>query len=219
MRISTVIKALLAVTAATPLLCHAESNLQTGGPGALTATAHVDFTITIPKFLFLRVGTGTGAINAAGIFTVGNAPATLGTIDPITWALTPAQVGTGALPGAGGDQTGGVETAIVVANNGAVTLTSTTGGALNDGAAGDTISWSQITTTATHNNTVAVLQAPTLLDSGNGSVTVNPNFGTKVVAQDAKWAYSYLNATVPPAGTYGGVGVQNGRVVYTASLP
>jgi hypothetical protein len=216
MRISTVIKALLAVTAATPLLCHAESNLQNGA-GALTATAHVDFQITIPKFLFLRVGTGTGAINPVGIFST--APANLGTIDEITWAPSPAQVGTGALAGTGGDQTGGVETAIVVANSGAVTLTSTTGGALSDGAAGDTISWSQIKTTATTNNTVAVLQAPTLLDSGNGSVTVNPNFGTKVVAQDAKWTYSYLNATVPPAGTYGGVGVQNGRVLYTASLP
>ena len=219
MRISTVIKALFAVTAATPLLCHAESNLQTAASGALTATAHVDFTITIPKFLFLRVGNGTGAINALGIFTAGNAPATNGTIDGITWAPTPAQVGTGALAGTGGDQTGGVETAIVVANTGAVTLTSTTGGALSDGAAGDTISWSQIKTAATTNNTVAVLQAPTLLDSGNGSVTVNPNFGTKVVAQDAKWTYSYLNATVPPAGTYGGVATPTGRVLYTASLP
>ena len=216
MRISTVIKALLAVTAATPLVCQAESNLQNGA-GALTATAHVDFQITIPKFLFLRVGTGTGAINALGIFTVGNAPATLGTIDAITWAPGPAQVGTGALAGTGGDLNGGVETAIVVANNGTVTLTSTTGGALNDGAAGDTISWSQIKTTATSNNTVAVLPAPTLLDSGSGSVPVNPNFGTKVVAQDAKWTYSYSNTLVPPAGTYGGVGVPNGRVLYTAS--
>jgi hypothetical protein len=215
MRISTVIKALLAVTAATPLLCHAESNLQNGA-GALTATAHVDFSITIPKFLFLRVGTGTGAINALGIFST--APATLGTIDPITWAPSPAQVGTGALAGTGGDLGGGVETAVVVANNGAVTLTSTTGGALNDGAAGDTISWSQITTTATHNNSVVTLPAPTLLDSGNGSVTITPASG-KVVAEDAKWTYSYANATVPPAGTYGGVGVNNGRVTYTASLP
>src|SRR6516165_6181299 len=92
MRTSTVIKALLAVTAATPLLCQAESNLQTGTGSPLTATAHVDFTITIPKFLFLRVGTGNGAINAAGVFST--APATLGTIDGITWAPTPAQLGT-----------------------------------------------------------------------------------------------------------------------------
>ena len=217
MRISTVIKALLAVTAATPMLCQAESTYNNTGASPSTATAHVDFQIIIPKFLFLRVGNGTGAINALGTFSA--APGTLGTIDAITWAPTPAQVGTGPLAGTGGDLTGGVETAIVVANNGAVTLTSATGGALNDGVAGDTISWSQITTTPTKNNTVAVLQPPTLLDSGNGSVTVNPNFGTKVVAQDAKWTYSYSNNLIPPAGTYGGVGVNNGRVTYTASVP
>lgn len=217
MRISTVIKALLAVTAVTPLLCHAESTFNNTGASPSTATAHVDFQITIPKFLFLRVGTGTGAINAVGTFTI--APATLGTIDAITWAPSPAQVGTGPMAGTGGDLTGGVETAIVVANNGAVTLTSATGGALNNGAAGDTISWSQITTTAAKNNSTVVLQPPALQDSGNGSVTVNPNVGTKVVAQDAKWTYSYTNSLIPPAGTYGGVGVNNGRVTYTASVP
>jgi hypothetical protein len=216
MRISTVIKALLAATAVTPLLCHAESNLQTGAGSPLTATAHVDFQITIPKFLFLRVGNGTGAINAAGVFST--APVTNAAIDPITWAPTAAQVGTGAQAGTGGDLGGGTETAIVVANNGTVTLTSATGGALNDGAAGDTISWSQITTNATHNNTLATLQAPTLLDVGSGTVTINPAPG-KVVAQDAKWAYTYANATVPPAGSYGGVGINNGRVTYTASVP
>jgi hypothetical protein len=216
MRTSTVIKALLAATAVTPLLCQAESNLQTGAGSPLTATAHVDFQITIPKFLFLRVGNGTGAINAAGVFST--APATTGTIDPITWAPTPAQVGTGALAGAGGDLGGGTETAIVVANNGSVTLTSTTAGALNDGAAGDTISYSQITTAANHNNSVVTLPAPTLVDAGSGSVTINPAPG-KVVAEDAKWTYSYSNVLVPPAGTYGGVGVQNGRVTYTASVP
>src|SRR5215831_145068 len=136
MRVSTVIKGMLAVTTVTPLLCHAESKLQTGA-GTLTSTAHVDFQITIPKFLFLRVGTGTGAINAAGVFST--APATVGTTDEITWAPTPGQVGTGPMAGTGGDLGGGVETAIVVANNGTVTLTSTTGGALSDGAAGDTI--------------------------------------------------------------------------------
>jgi hypothetical protein len=216
MRTSTVIKALLAVTAVTPILCQAESNLQTGTGSPVTTTAHVDFQITIPKFLFLRVGTGTGAINAAGVFSI--APAPLGTIDAITWAPTPAQLGTGSMAGTGGDQFGGVETAIVVANNGAVTLSSQTGGALNDGAAGDTISWSQIGVVATKNTTTAVLQTPQLLDTGSGSVTVNPTSG-KIVAQDAKWTYSYLNATVPAAGTYGGVGVNNGRVTYTASVP
>jgi hypothetical protein len=44
----------------------------------------------------------------------------------------------------------------------------------------------------------------------------------KIVSRDAKWAYSYTNATIPPAGTYGGGGAGNtgaGRVTYTAALP
>ena len=60
MRTSFVIKGILAAAAvAVPLLCSAESNYQTGA-GTLTATAHVDFQITIPQFLFLRVGNRHG---------------------------------------------------------------------------------------------------------------------------------------------------------------
>ncbi len=41
---------------------------------------------------------------------------------------------------------------------------------------------------------------------------------TGVVNQSAAWTYSYANSVVVPAGTYGGVGVNNGRVTYTASV-
>ena len=209
MRTSLFIKGVLAAAAiAAPMLATAESNFQSGA-GGLTATAHVDFQITIPKFLFLRVGTGTGT--AAGGY------ATLGTIDPITWAPTAATVGTGVLAGTGGDLATGTETAVVVANNGNVTLSSTTAGAMNDGAAGDTISYSTITTTASHNTTGTTLLAPTLADGATTTITLTAV--GKIVQQDAKWAYTYANATVPPAGTYGGVGVNNGRVLYTASVP
>jgi len=209
MRNSLVIKGILAAAAAAvPMLCSAESNFQNGA-GALTATAHVDFQITIPKFLFLRVGSGTGT--AAGGF------GTLGTIDLITWAPTAAQVGNGtALAGTGGDLTGGVETAVVVANNGNVTLSSTTTGPLNDGA-GDAISYGKITTTATANTTATTLAAPALADGATTTVTLTAV--GKVVQQDAKWAYTYANNTTPPAGTYGGVNSNGGRVTYTASLP
>ena len=105
LRTSGLSRTLLAISAAAPLLCYAESNFQTGAASPLTATAHVDFQITIPKFIFLRVGTGTGT--AAG----------------------------------------------------------------------------------------------------------------KIVQRDAKWTYTYRNQTVPPAGTYGGVNTNNGRVTYTASVP
>ncbi len=209
MRTSFFIKSVLAAAVvAAPMLATAESNFQTGA-GALTATAHVDFQITIPKFLFLRVGTGTGT--AAGGF------ATLATVDEITWAPTAAQVGNGtALAGTGGDLTGGVETAVVVGNSGNVTLSSTTSGPLSDGA-GDTISYATITTTATANTTGTILAPPALVDGATTTSTLTAV--GKVVQQDAKWAYKYANATSPPAGTYGGIGVNGGRVTYTASVP
>ena len=212
MRTSLFVKSVIAAAAvAAPMFASAESNFQTGTT-ALTATAHVDFQITIPKFLFLRVGTGTGT--AAGGF------ATLATVDQITWAPTSAQVGNGtALAGAGGDLGTGTETAVVVANNGNVTLSSTTTGPLNNGA-GDTISYAQIKTTATANTTATVLAAPALADGATTSSTLTAV--GKIVQQDAKWAYTYLNTTVPPSGTYGGGGATNvgaGRVTYTASVP
>src|SRR5580704_7659066 len=208
MRTSTVVKGILAAAAvAVPMLCNAESNFQTGTT-ALTATAHVDFQITIPKFLFLRVGTGTGT--AAGGY------ATLATFFFITSAPTAAQVGGGTLAGTGGDLNTGTETAVVVANNGNVTLSSTTTGPLSD-AAGDTISFTKITTTATHNSTTTTLAPPALADGATTTTTLTAV--GKVVQQDAKWAYSYSNNTTPPAGTYGGVNVNAGRVTYTASVP
>jgi len=209
MRTSTVVKGILAAAAvAVPLLCNAESNYQTGTTG-LTATAHVDFQITIPKFLFLRVGTGTGT--AAGGY------ATNATVDQITWAPTAAQVGNGtALAGTGGDLSGGVETAVVVANNGNVTLSSTTTGPLSDGN-GDTISYAQIKTTATANTTGTTLAPPTLADGTTTTTTLTAV--NKIVQQDAKWAYTYLNTGTPPAGTYGGVNTNGSRVTYTASVP
>jgi hypothetical protein len=212
MRKAIVTKALLALTAAVPLVCQAESNFQTGA-GALSTTAHVDFQITIPKFVFLRVGTGTGTL--AGGFGVN------GTVDPITWAPAPNAVGTGVLPGAGGDLGTGTETAVVFANgNGNVTLSCTTTGPLNDGA-GDTISYATITTAATALTSATPLAACTLGDGTTNSIApIAPV--AKIVARDAKWAYSYSNLTVPPAGTYGGGGAGNvgaGRVTYTAAIP
>ena len=208
MRTSAFIKSVLAAAAiAAPMLATAESTFQTGA-GALTATAHVDFQITIPKFLFVRVGTGTGTATGGW--------ATLGTINQITWAPTAAQVGTGALPGVGGDLTGGVETAIVVGNSGDVTFSSTTTGPLSDGA-GDTISYSKITVAASANTTGTVLPAPALADGATTTSTLTAV--GKIVSQDAKWAYSYANNTTPPAGTYGGIATNGSRVTYTASVP
>ena len=220
MRTSTVIKAILAASAAMPLLCHAESTFNSSGTSPSAASAHVDFQITIPKFIFLRVGNGTGVVNASGVFTT--APATNAVVDQITWAPAANVVGNGtAIAGTGGDLTGGVETAILVANNGTVTLTATTVGALQNAPAApfDTISYSTITTTASHNNTALTLPAPALADAATTTVTLTPVAPSKVIYQDAKWAYTWANNVVPAPGVYGGVNTQNSRVTYTASVP
>ncbi len=65
MKTSMALKTLLgAASLALPLMAFAESNVQTGA-GPLTATAHVDFQIVIPKILYLRVGTGSAYTTGA----------------------------------------------------------------------------------------------------------------------------------------------------------
>jgi hypothetical protein len=209
MRTSTVIKALLAVTAVTPLLCQAESTFTTGAGSPLTATAHVDFQVVIPKFIFVRVGTGIGNGSGGG--------ATGGGVDLMAWGLTAAQVGTGALPPtAGGDIAVGVSTAAVVGNNGNITFGTTTTGTLND-TTGDSISFATISAAAAHLSTGTTLAFPGLADSATTNIVLAAV--GKVVQQDAKWTWSYANATVPPVGTYGGVNIGNSRVTFTASEP
>jgi hypothetical protein len=210
MKTSIALKALLgAASMALPLVTFAESNVQSGA-GTLTATAHVDFSIVIPQILYLRVGAGSSY--TTGVLSSNPA------IDLITFSPTAAQVGSGtAITGTGGDITGSTETAAIVSNFGNVTLVATATGALGDGA-GDSIPFTQITTTATSNTFATTLMAPTLANGTSNTITLTAP-ATKVIQADAKWAFSYANTTTPPAGTYGGVNQNNSRVVYTASMP
>jgi hypothetical protein len=210
MKTAIALKTLLgAASLALPLSVFAESNVQSGA-GTLTATAHVDFSIVIPQILYLRVGTGSSY--NTGVLTSNPA------VDLITFSPTAAQVGSGtALAGTGGDITGSTETAAIVSNFGTVTLTSTSSGALGDGA-GDSIPFTQITTAATSNTFATTLAAPVLSNGAGSTVTITAP-ATKVIQADAKWAFSYANTTTPPAGTYGGVNVNNSRVIYTATMP
>jgi hypothetical protein len=164
----------------------------------------------IPKILYLRVGTGSAY--ASGALTSVNS------IDLITFSPAVGTVGNGTpVAGTGGDLTGGVETAAIVSNSGNVTLNATASGALSDGN-GDTIPFTQITTAATTLSSTTQLPAP-VLTNGTSSNVVLTAPATKLIVQDAKWTYSFANAANVPAGTYGGVNVNNGRVVYTATMP
>jgi hypothetical protein len=188
-----------------PIHAAAESNFQTGS-SSLTATAHLDFRITIPNVLFLQVSAGT-------------ASATNATIDLIDFTVPAANLGNGAAVAAtvgSGDLGNGTVTARVIGNNGTVTFTSTTLGALSNGS-GDAISYSQIATATATATTGTILAHPALADGAATSITLTPV--GKIVNQDAKWTYTYKNQSVVAPGTYGGVNVNNSRVTYTASMP
>lgn len=207
MRLFTKSLVAAAVLAATPMLAQAESTYTTGAGTPLTASARLDFQITVPKILFLRVGTGADyATNPA--------------INLITFTVPAANVGDNtaiAATAASGDLGNGTVTAKVVGNNGNITFTSTTLGALGNGA-GDTISYGQINTSVAALTSTVALPHPTLADGATTTLTLTPATG-KVVNRDARWTYTYANGAIVAPGTYGGVGVNNGRVTYTASMP
>lgn len=212
MKVPTALKLLAGtVVALLPLTASAESNFQTGA-AALTATAKVDFQVTIPKVLYLRVGTGSAYATGALTNTA--------TVDQVTFAPTAAVIGNGvAQAGAGGDLTGGVETAAIVSNSGNVTLNATsTATGLSNGA-GDNINFNEIKTAASAlTGTYTLLPAPVLANGTSANVVMTAP-ATKVITADAKWTYTYANTVTPPAGTYGGVNTNGSRVTYTATMP
>jgi hypothetical protein len=188
----------VAMLAALPLAANAESTTVTTG----SANARLDFQVTIPRVLMLQVGSaGTG-------------------IDQISFDMsaTPANVGNGTpVAGTGGDQGAGAVTAKVLGNNGNVTLVATSLGALTN-AAGDTIPYSEINTTATAGTTATVLAAPALANRASSSVALTAV--NTIVRQDAKWTFAYKNTNPVAPGVYGGSAAGgNGRVTYTASMP
>ncbi len=189
-----------ALIAAFPLVAQAESQFINGA--ANPATAKLDFRVTIPRILFLRVGSDSATINL------------------VDFAPTAAQLGdSSVVAGTGGDGTApGAVTAQVRGNNGNITLLATTGGALSNGA-GDTIPYSQILTAATPITAGALLAAPVLADGASAPVVLAPTQGSKITVRDARWTFSYANNAIVAPGTYGGVDTNNGRVTYTASMP
>ena len=150
----------------------AESNLAIGG----SATAHLDFQITIPTILYLQVGT-VGA-------TIDRVSCTLSNI-PGTGAVAMTSSGTNPVP---------VRVAALVPAGATVRLLANSATAMNNGAGG-TIPFDQISWTAagsfssgTFNNNAAQV-----LDSFTGS---GNRTGT--------YSFSYANVNYYNAGTYNG---------------
>jgi hypothetical protein len=207
---------LAAAIAFTPGQARAESDF-TSGAGALSATARLNFQITIPRFLFLQVGTGTSFADNGAIDTI-----------LFDMTATPAAIGNGvAQAGTGGTPGPGAVNARVVGNDfgGAATLSATTLGAMSNGA-GSTISWSEIAVASPTAITVvppaaSVLNHPGTLTNpftDGGATTASLTPVGRIINQAALWTFSYKNNNVPAAGTYGGA-ANNGQVAYTIAMP
>ena len=199
MKAKNLSKIALAVALAIPAIAAAESNFVTGAATATGANARLDFRIIIPSVLYLAVGTS-------------NLPALTNnaTVDQVDF-------GTIASPGGGAvAATSGPVNVAVRGNNGDISLTATHVGAggLADGT-GEFISMTTITGTSGGGG----IGHPTFVDNGTSApVVVTPNVGTKITNRTDTWTFSYSNATIPAAGTYG-TQANQGRVTYTATMP
>ena len=181
-------------------LANAASGTNTNAVGPRTVANPVNFSVVIPAFLYFQVGT-------------------VGSTNTMSFATPAANVGnsTGVAP-TGGDAGGGTGVNVVVrGNNGQVVISTAVSSAsgLGTGTAADGfINYNEISTTSSD---AANVPAPTLANAAIGNVNVTLGGGVagagKVTNRSAVWTYSYLNTTVPSAGTY------TGTATYTATMP
>lgn len=180
----------LITAAALPLAVLAESNVSSGA-GTLTATARVNFSVAIPRLLFLQVGTGTLLAANSTIDTISFTPAVgvIGNSTPVSATSGSGNLGNGSV------------TVRIIGNAGNVSLAATAAPNLVSGS--DTIPWTQISTAITGGATHPTINgAAAPFTAVSGVVNIN---GT--------WTYTYLNSITPAAGTY------TGLVTYTATSP
>lgn len=183
--------AAVATAVALPMAAQAESNVTSAPSGTMSATARVNFSVLIPRFIFLQVGTGTLLAANATIDTIAFTPAVavVGNGTPVAATLASGNLGSGSV------------TVRIIGNAGNVTLGAT--GPANLVSGSDTIPWTQISTAITGGATHPTINgANATFTAASGVVNIN---GT--------WVYSYLNTITPAAGTY------TGQVLYTATTP
>lgn len=159
------------------------------GSGTLTTSVNLQFSITIPRFVFLRVGA------AASTNTLAYSP-----------TVTQIINSTGVLPTGGDTGSGNSDVTVqVVSTAGNVRLSAATGNA-NLVSGSNSIPWSTLVAT----NPTGSITAPAF---NSGNITLTASGG--VVNQSGSWRYTWTNPTntVYAAGTY------TGTVTYTATSP
>lgn len=202
------------------------STAPAGAPNSqVIASARLDFTINMDKFIFFRIGSG-GAFSGG---TSGTGPAALGTTDNINFVLGTTIPGGGA-PANGNNigstwngsapvfivssSSGTVVPVEVRSNAGQVRITATPNIPLTSGA--NTLPMSQITIASNNAN----LPAPLVPNSGV-SASVNVSTGgagtgaapALLTYYTANWTFGYANTVNAAAGLY------SGQITFTASAP
>ncbi len=175
------------------LTVQAESGVAASAAAGASASARLDFRVTVPKVIFVSVGTASSMAANPAIDRVDfNVPAgDVGSGNP-----TSASSGAGAYP----------VVARVVSNEANVSLTASGSlGGLTNGV--QSIPWSQIVPVAG-----GTLPHPAIGD-GTAGVASNLAASGGVVDRSSTWTFSYRNTAPLAAGNYGG------QVTYTASLP
>jgi len=178
----------LLMSSCVPAAVMADSGAATGVN--LSADAHLNLRVTIPRFLLFRVGS-------------------LASVDMIEFAPTDAEVGDGnPIAGTGGDAGGGSGANVAVRSNGGqITISEANdGGSGGLGTGAGNISLSEITVTS--DNTA--LATPTLSDGGGNSTSPTLSSGN-VTNRTAIWTYAYDNTTTPDDGNY------DADITYTAA--
>lgn len=177
---------------------------------AVSATARLDFTISMGKFLFFRVGTGayptaSGTIDTVSFITQPTIPA--GAVAPVNGNNT-AVNWNGAAPAFSTPATV-VLPVEVRSNAGQVTVRATATTPLTSGA--NSIALSRITVTSSDAN----LPAPLIPDTGTGAAVnvTGTSFSGLVTVRSANWTFAFNPAPSPLAGAY------TGQVAFTASAP
>jgi len=154
----------------------AESTIDSSATGGYSTTARLDFRVTIPQFVSLRVGTA-GA-----------------TVDRVEFDLTstPGNVGSGT--DVARTNAGGAAIAVEFKSNGGngTLAAAGSGTGLTDGT--NTIAWTEIDGSSDN----AQLAVP----AAGGSVALTATNG--VINRSANWTFTYDNTNVVGAGTYNG---------------
>ena len=186
--------AALATLALSPTV-HAEQDVAIGSGNS--ASANLDFRISIPSFLVFRLG-------SAG-----------GTVDLIDFDLVAAGVQSGAgtpvtaTAGSGDQGNGAVTVGLLTNANGNLSTTVTAAATgLSDGGSNN-IPFSEIST----DDTGATLQAPQLTNGTSAAVTTAVSGITNTLSAGESWTYSFDNTSAYPAGTYGGINTTGGMGV------